>query len=119
MRFAIYVPNFGTFGDVQTIVGLAQAAEDAGWDGFFLWDHLLPDNDSALGPVVDPWIAMTALAAATSRMQFGALVTSFPRRSPWKLARETVSLDHFSDGRFVVGAGIGGDWWREFSAVGH
>ena len=118
MRFAIYVPNFGTFGNIQTIVGLAKAAEAAGWDGFFLWDHLLPDQDSVLGPVADPWIDLTALAAATSRLRFGALVTPFPRRRPWKLARETVSLDHFSDGRLVVGAGIGGDWWREYSAVG-
>lgn len=118
MQFAMYVPNFGTFGSVQTLVTLVQAAEAAGWDGFFLWDHLLPDNDSALGPVVDPWIALTAIAGATSRLKFGALITPFPRRRPWKLARETVSLDHYSGGRLIVGAGIGGDWWREYSAVG-
>jgi len=118
MRFAMYVPNFDTFGSVQTLVTLAQAAEAAGWDGFFLWDHLLPDADSALGPVADPWIALTAIAGTTSRLKFGALITPFPRRRPWKLARETVSLDHYSAGRLVVGAGIGGDWWREYSAVG-
>jgi len=118
MRFAMYVPNFDTFGSVQTLVTLAQAAEAAGWDGFFLWDHLLPDADSAHGPVADPWIALTAIAGATRRLKFGALITPFPRRRPWKLARETVSLDHYSAGRLVVGAGIGGDWWREYSAVG-
>ena len=118
MRFAMYVPNFDTFGSVRTLVTLAQAAEAAGWDGFFLWDHLLPDADSALGPVVDPWIALTAIAGATSRLRFGALITPFPRRRPWKLVRETVTLDHYSSGRLVVGAGIGGDWWREYSAVG-
>ena len=118
MRFAMYVPNFDTFGSVNTLVTLAQAAEAAGWDGFFLWDHLLPDADSAHGPVADPWIALTAIASATSRLRFGALITPFPRRRPWKLARETVSLDHYSAGRLVVGAGIGGDWWREYSAVG-
>ena len=118
MRFAMYVPNFDTFGSVRTLVTLAQAAEAAGWDGFFLWDHLLPDADSALGPVVDPWIALTAIAGATSRLRLGALVTPFPRRRPWKLVRETVTLDHYSSGRLVVGAGIGGDWWREYSAVG-
>ena len=118
MRFAMYVPNFDTFGSVHTLVALAQAAEAAGWDGFFLWDHLLPDADSAHGPVADPWIALTAIAGATSRLRFGALVTPFPRRRPWKLARETVTLDHYSAGRLVVGAGIGGDWWREYSAVG-
>src|SRR5215510_880101 len=118
MRFAMYVPNFGTFGHVSTVVELAKAAEAAGWDGFFLWDHLLPDADSALGPVADPWIALTAIAGATSRLRIGALITPFPRRRPWKLARETVTLDHYSAGRLVVGAGIGGDWWREYSAVG-
>lgn len=118
MRFAMYVPNFDTFGSVHTLVELAQATEAAGWDGFFLWDHILPDADSALGPVVDPWIALTAIAGATSRLRIGALMTPFPRRRPWKLARETVSLDHYSNGRLVVGAAIGGDWWREYSAVG-
>src|SRR5262245_16462871 len=118
MRFAMYVPNFGTFGSVRTLVTLAQAAEAAGWDGFFLWDHLLPDADNAHGPVADPWIALTAIASATSRLRFGALITPFARRRPWKLARETVTLDHYSAGRLIVGAGIGGDWWREYSAVG-
>lgn len=118
MRFAMYVPNFRTFGHVSTVVELARAAEAAGWDGFFLWDHLLPDHDGRHGPVADPWIALTAVAGATSRLRIGALITPFPRRRPWKLARETVTLDHYSDGRLVVGAGIGGDWWREYSAVG-
>ncbi len=118
MHCAVYVPNFGTFGDVATVVALAQAAEATGWDGFFVWDHLLPDDDSRLGPVADPWMLLTAIAGATTRLRLGALVTPFPRRRPWKLARETVTLDHLSQGRLVVGAGIGGDWWREYSAVG-
>lgn len=118
MRFAIYVPNFGTFGYVATLVELAKAAEQAGWDGFFVWDHILPDEDARLGPVADPWIALTAIAGVTNRVRIGALITPIPRRRPWKLARETASLDHYSGGRLVVGAGIGGDWWREYSAVG-
>jgi alkanesulfonate monooxygenase SsuD/methylene tetrahydromethanopterin reductase-like flavin-dependent oxidoreductase (luciferase family) len=118
MRFAIYVPNFGTFGSVQTLVELAQAAQRAGWDGFFLWDHLLPDADSAHGPVADPWIALTAIAGATNHLRLGPIVTPLPRRRPWKVAREAVTLDHFSNGRLILGVGIGGDWWREYSAVG-
>jgi alkanesulfonate monooxygenase SsuD/methylene tetrahydromethanopterin reductase-like flavin-dependent oxidoreductase (luciferase family) len=118
MRFAIYVPNFDTFGQVSTLIELAKSAEAAGWDGFFLWDHLLPDEDSKLSAVLDPWIALTAIAGATSRLRIGALVTPLPRRRPWKLARETVTLDHYSNGRLVVGVGIGGDWWHEYSAVG-
>ena len=118
MHFAIYVPNFGTFGNVQTVVELAQLAEASGWSGFFLWDHVLPDADSSEGPVADTWLALAAIACATQRIRLGALVTAFPRRQPWKLARESVTLDHLSQGRLVVGAGIGGDWWREYSAVG-
>src|SRR6185295_2753119 len=85
MRFAAYVPNFGTFGSGHTLVALAQAAEGAGWDGFFLWDHLLTDADSSHGPVADPWIALTAIAGATSRLRFGAVIPRFPRRHPWKI----------------------------------
>lgn len=118
MRFAIYVPNFNTFGHVSTLVELARDAENAGWNGFFLWDHLLPDTDSQHTPVVDPWIALTAIAGATRRLRTGALVTPLPRRRPWKFARETATLDDYSEGRLVVGVGIGGDWWREYSAVG-
>jgi len=69
-------------------------------------------------PVADPWISLAAIAAQTQRIQLGALVTPFARRRPWKLARETVTLDHLSQGRLVVGAEIGGDWWREYSAFG-
>src|ERR1044071_7802401 len=118
MRFAMYVPNFGTFGHVCTVVELARAAEDAGWDGFFLWDHLLPDSNSRHGPVADPWIVLAAIAGATTRLRIGALITPFPRRRPWKLARETITLDHYSAGRLVVGAGIGGERWQADSAGG-
>jgi hypothetical protein len=91
MRFAMYVPNFDTFGSIQTLIELAQAAERAGWDGFFLWDHLLPDADSAHGPVADPWIALTAMAGATNHLRLGPLVTPLPRRRPWKVARESAA----------------------------
>lgn len=118
MRYALYVPNFDTFGQPQVVAELACAAEDAGWDGFFLWDHLFADADSQHGPVADPWICLAAIAAQTRRIRLGALVTPLARRRPWKLARETATLDQLSQGRLVVGAGIGGDWWREYSAFG-
>src|SRR5262245_23976334 len=101
MRFGLYVPNYNTFGPVSTVAELAKAAEDAGWDGFFLWDPLLPDNASRHTPVLDPWIAMTAIAGATSRLRFGALVTPIARRRPWKLARESATLDQYSGGRLI------------------
>jgi alkanesulfonate monooxygenase SsuD/methylene tetrahydromethanopterin reductase-like flavin-dependent oxidoreductase (luciferase family) len=92
---------------------LARDAEDAGWDAFFIWDHIQvnwPD------PVADPWIALAAMAVATRRILLGPLVTPLFRRNPWKLARETVTLDHLSDGRLVLGIGLGTDMFGEISA---
>lgn len=116
MRFAVNVPNFGTgFGEVRTLVSLAQEAEAAGWDGFFIWDHLLwlrPENQ----PVAEPWVALTAIAAVTERIRLGPLVTPLPRRRPWQVARQAVTLDHLSGGRLVLGVGIGGDWFGDYSS---
>jgi alkanesulfonate monooxygenase SsuD/methylene tetrahydromethanopterin reductase-like flavin-dependent oxidoreductase (luciferase family) len=86
------------------IAGLARDAEVAGWDGIFVWDDIAGwDKDMA-----DPWIALAAAAAATQRVRLGALITPLARRRPWKFARETASLDQLSDGRLVVGVGVGG-----------
>ena len=104
MKHGLYLPNFGPFGEARALVELAQLAERSGWDGFFLWDHIARPGAPA---VVDPWIAMAAIAMATSRLRFGALVTPLARRRPWKVARETVSLDRLSGGRLVFGAGLG------------
>jgi alkanesulfonate monooxygenase SsuD/methylene tetrahydromethanopterin reductase-like flavin-dependent oxidoreductase (luciferase family) len=93
-------------------------ADQAGWDGFFLWDHLRTIDLPPTDPVIDPWIALTAIACHTTNLRFGALVTPMSRRRPWKVARETATLDQLSNGRLVVGAGIGGDFYREFSGFG-
>ncbi|HLZ68504.1 MAG TPA: LLM class flavin-dependent oxidoreductase [Dehalococcoidia bacterium] len=103
MRHGLSLPNFGPYADARLLATLAREAEAAGWEGFFLWDHVL---FGAL-PVVDPWVALTAVALATERMRLGPLVTPLPRRRPVKLAREAVSLDHLSQGRLVLGAGSG------------
>ncbi len=116
MKFALNLPNFGPHADVETLAELAATAESAGWDGFFLWDHVLSEQPDA--PFVDPWVAMAAIAISTQRVRLGAMVTPLPRRRPWQVARETVSLDHLSGGRLIFGAGIGGDGWREYSAFG-
>lgn len=118
MRYALYVPNFGTFGDAQVLAELASDAEAAGWDGLFIWDHIFGDEDSKDAPVADPWICLAAIAVKTERIRLGALITPIARRRPWKLARESVTLDHLSKGRLILGVGIGGDWWREYSAFG-
>jgi alkanesulfonate monooxygenase SsuD/methylene tetrahydromethanopterin reductase-like flavin-dependent oxidoreductase (luciferase family) len=83
VRFGFYVPNEGAFSDVSVLASLAAEAETAGWDGFFLWDALLPvapHSDfvrSALGEageVADVTVALTAIAAVTTRIRFGPLV---------------------------------------------
>jgi alkanesulfonate monooxygenase SsuD/methylene tetrahydromethanopterin reductase-like flavin-dependent oxidoreductase (luciferase family) len=106
VRYGVSVPNFGIGVDARTIAELAREAEEAGWDGFFLWDHLLAFSPGPV-PVVDPWVALTAVALSTSRLRLGPMVTPLPRRRPVKLARETVSLDHLSGGRLILGVGIG------------
>lgn len=118
MKHALHAPNFGTFGGIKQLVAFAKEADEHGWDGFFLWDHLRTIDLPATDPFVDPWIAMTAMASVSKTLKLGALVTPLSRRRPWKVARESVTLDHFSDGRLVLGAGIGGDFYREFSGFG-
>ncbi|HEX5546249.1 MAG TPA: LLM class flavin-dependent oxidoreductase [Ktedonobacterales bacterium] len=115
MRFAINLPAFNAFADARELADLAREAEGAGWDGFFLWDHLQTEPN---GPVADPWVTLTAIAMRTECIRFGALVTPLPRRRPWKFARETATLDRLSRGRLIVGVGIGSDHWREYSAFG-
>ncbi len=104
MKRGLYLANFGSFGEARVLAELAALAERSGWDGFFLWDHVARPGAP---PVVDPWIALAAIAVATQRIRIGALVTPLPHRRPWKVARETVSLDRLSNGRLVFGAGLG------------
>ena len=116
MKFGIYLPNFGPFGNARTLAELAATAEKAGWDGFFIWDHIQrywPTD------VADTWVALSAIAMRTERVRLGAMVTPLPRRRPWKVARETATLDHLSNGRLVLGVGLGSSGgadveWRNF-----
>lgn len=96
------------------ILEMAKAADEAEWDGFFLWDHLTFDFDV---DTEDPWVVLGAIATRTKRMRIGTLVTALPRRRPHKVAKETATLDHLSRGRGVLGVGLGGVE-REFSAFG-
>lgn len=106
MRFGLLVQMTGSLGYPQPLVRLAREAEAAGWDGFFIWDVFGGASEEPT-PVVDPWIALTAIAAATERIRIGPMVTPLPRRRPWKLAREAATLDHLSGGRLILGVGIG------------
>ena len=116
MRFGVDVSNFGDYANPGTIAELARDAENAGWDGFFVFDHILPTDAGT--PLHDPWITLAAVATATSRIRIGPMVTPLPRRRPWKLARETVTLDHLSRGRLILGVGLGGPPEREFERFG-
>jgi probable F420-dependent oxidoreductase len=121
MKHGISIPAFGAFGDIHRLTELAREAEDNGWDGFFLWDHLnqpLPGYTGPHLPMLDPWIALAAIAAATSRIRIGTMVTPVARRRPWKLARETVSLDLLSGGRLILGVGLGGMPQEEHTRFG-
>ena len=113
MRFAIDLPNFGEYSDPHVLAELARASEDAGWDGCFIWDHIQVERSV---PVADPWVALAAMALVTRRIRIGPLVTPLFRRHPWKVARETVTLDHLSGGRLALGVGLGSDMFGEISA---
>lgn len=115
MRHGIFLAPFQTFSDPRLVVDLAAAAEAAGWDGFFLWDHVLARPGWA---VADPWTILAAAAATTEHVRLGAMVTPLARRRPWVLARQIATLDNLSNGRMVVGIGLGDDGWSEFSAFG-
>ncbi len=103
VRYGVTVPNIG---ELDSLLTMGREAEAAGWDGFFLWDHIRFSDVFAV-PVHDPWVALAALAATTSRIRLGPMVTPVARRRPWKLARETVSLDHLSHGRLAEPPGFG------------
>jgi alkanesulfonate monooxygenase SsuD/methylene tetrahydromethanopterin reductase-like flavin-dependent oxidoreductase (luciferase family) len=100
---------------VSALAELSAEAEAAGWDGVFVWDHVMTHGGL---DVADPWIALTAVALATTRVRLGALVTPLPRRRPWDVARQVAVLDRLSGGRVVFGAGLGGDSRRELTAFG-
>jgi alkanesulfonate monooxygenase SsuD/methylene tetrahydromethanopterin reductase-like flavin-dependent oxidoreductase (luciferase family) len=118
MRFAINVPNFGAFGEARILADLAREAESFGWDGFFIWDHIYFKEEMGELPMADPWVSLGAIAMATEHIRFGALVTPLPRRRPWKVAREAVTVDRLSGGRLILGAGIGWNAWGEYTRFG-
>jgi alkanesulfonate monooxygenase SsuD/methylene tetrahydromethanopterin reductase-like flavin-dependent oxidoreductase (luciferase family) len=106
MKYGLDIPTAGVYADARVLAELAAEAEEAGWDGFFIWDVLFSSNMSTI-PVVDPWIALAAIAMRTQRIRIGVMLTPLSRRRPWQVARETVSLDHLSNGRLIFGAGLG------------
>jgi len=116
VRRGIFVAIFDELADPRVVARLAARAEERGWDGFFVWDHIA--YDPPVRAVADPWVTLAAAACATERLILGPMVTPLARRRIQKLARETVTLDHLSAGRLVLGAGLGGDRGGELSRFG-
>src|SRR5215204_723696 len=87
LRYGFVIPT----GDPRTVAELAREMEEAGWDGICVGEMA----------TFDPWVVMAAMAMCTERVRIGAVLTPPARRRPWKLARETVALDHLSGGRLV------------------
>ena len=112
MRFLLSVPPFT---EPAVVIGWAREAEAHGWDGFFLWDHLSWDGKVE---VHDPWVLLGAIAAGTSRIRIGTMVTPVSRRRPQVLAKHLTTLDHLSGGRVTVGIGLGDPPDLDFSDFG-
>ncbi len=116
-RAGLWLPLFDELADPATLVRLAVEAEEAGWDGFFVWDHVA--WRAPIRAVADPWVVLSAVAAVTSRLVLGPMVTPLARRRAVKVARETATLDRLSGGRLVLGVGLGSDrFGGEYSRTG-
>ncbi len=94
MQYGVTFPNV----DARTLAELAHEAEEAGWDGVFVWD---------VSWGIDAWVSLAAVAMRTERVRFGTMLTPLSRRRPWKVASEVVTLDHLSNGRVILPVGLG------------
>lgn len=115
MKFGISIANFGVSVRPQDYARLAREAEEVGWDGFFLWDHVHFGRGNSN---LDPWIVLATIACNTESIRIGTHITPLPRRRPQKVAREAVSLDYLSDGRMILGVGLGEPSKTEFAVFG-
>jgi alkanesulfonate monooxygenase SsuD/methylene tetrahydromethanopterin reductase-like flavin-dependent oxidoreductase (luciferase family) len=111
-RRAIFIAPFDELSEPGIVAELAVRAEERGWDGFFVWDHIA--YREPVSALADPWITLAAVAMRTAQLVIGPLVTPLARRRPHQLARETATLDRLSGGRLVLGVGLGSDRSGEF-----
>jgi hypothetical protein len=103
LKFGLALP----YGSARMVAKLASLAEEAGWDGCFLGDAIWCE---------DPMISLAAAAMTTKDIRLGTMIIPMPLRRPWKVASESVALDHLSDGRLILGLGAGAVWmgWHSF-----
>lgn len=117
MRSALWLPLFDDLADPVAVARLAAEAEERGWHGVFVWDHLRWREP--VRQLADPWITLAAIATATAHLRLGTMVTPLARRRPAKVARETATLDRLSGGRLTLGVGLGSDQFgSELSKTG-
>jgi alkanesulfonate monooxygenase SsuD/methylene tetrahydromethanopterin reductase-like flavin-dependent oxidoreductase (luciferase family) len=100
MKYGLDIPAVGEYADARILADLAAEAEQAGWDGFFVWD-VFPAHPTASEPAVNAWVALAAIAMRTQRIRLGAFVTPIARRRPWNVACEAASVDRLSNGRLI------------------
>ncbi len=117
MRHALYMAPFAELAEPAAMAEVARAAEPAGWDGLFLWDHVLRSPEE-VSEIADVWITLAAMATATERLRLGPMVTPASRRRPATLVRQTTTLDHLSGGRLTMGLGLGVDTGGELTRFG-
>ena len=114
MQYSINVPNFGDFADPRVVADVARLAEDAGWDGLIVWDHLIGYNRDLVADFAATNLLLTAAALTTNRIRLGTMVTPVPRRGPRQLAREIATLDQLSGGRVIFGVALGNPVENEY-----
>jgi alkanesulfonate monooxygenase SsuD/methylene tetrahydromethanopterin reductase-like flavin-dependent oxidoreductase (luciferase family) len=116
VKLGVHVPNFASLASPADLADLARRAEAAGWDGFFIWDHVARPEGTF--PMAEPWVALTAVAMATERLRIGPMITPLARRRPWNVARQVASLDQLTGGRVTLGVGLGVSSGPEFHSFG-
>jgi alkanesulfonate monooxygenase SsuD/methylene tetrahydromethanopterin reductase-like flavin-dependent oxidoreductase (luciferase family) len=117
VRLGLYIPLFDELADPTLVARLCASAEEAGWDGVFVWDQVRWHEPVV--DVADPQITLAAIASATEDIRIGPMVTPLARRRPAKVARETATLDRLSGGRLTLGVGLGSDRFAgEYSITG-
>jgi alkanesulfonate monooxygenase SsuD/methylene tetrahydromethanopterin reductase-like flavin-dependent oxidoreductase (luciferase family) len=107
VKAGLTLPIFDELADPRLLADLAAEAEEAGWDAAFVWDHV--HYRPPVQAVTDAWTAMAAMAMQTSSVLLGPMVTPLARRRPHVLARQLVAIDRLSNGRVVLGVGLGLD----------
>jgi alkanesulfonate monooxygenase SsuD/methylene tetrahydromethanopterin reductase-like flavin-dependent oxidoreductase (luciferase family) len=117
VQHGLLIPPVGELSDPHALAELARVAEESGWDGLFVWDHVLRRAGEPQS-IADPWVAMAAISLATTRIRIGPMVTPLTRRRPIKLAREAITLDQLSGGRLTLGLGLGVDTSNELTGFG-